>query len=285
MVDTRSATRLSLLLALAAALLALSPLPIAGRLEHGAGGLVAPASRALNDLVRPAADVLLNAGQVRRLSEQNAQLRRTVARLEAEAAALREAAAATDDVAALVSAVGGDAARYLPASVLLRDPASARDAIVIDRGLADGVASGQPVLGAGGTLVGVVADAGTHRATVRLLSDAGSAVTAVVQQSRVPGALAGGPAGLRLEFVPVGAAVAPGDLLLTSALGGRLPGGLPIGRVGAVHSRAQDLFETVEVEPLADYSRLEHVLVLTDFLPGVPLDLDSPKPAAPQAIQ
>ena len=283
MVDTRSATRLALLLALAAALLALSPLPIASRLEHGAGGMIAPAGSALHDLVQPAADVLLNAGQARRLSEQNAQLRRTVARLEAEAAALREAAVATDDVAALVAAVGEDAARYLPASVLLRDPAPSREAIVIDRGLADGVAAGQPVLGAGGTLVGVVAEAGTHRSTVRLLSDAGSAVTAVIQQSRVPGALAGGPGGLRLEFVPIGAAVAAGDLLLTSALGGQLPGGLPIGRVGAVHSRAQDLFETVEVEPLTDYSRLEHVLILTDFLAGARPDDAATEPAEPAA--
>ena len=268
MVDARSAARLSVFLALAALLLALSPLPLAGELETSAGSLVAPAGRALRDLTRPAAELLLNAGQVRQLSEENAELRRAVARLETEAAALREANVAAEQAVALIAAVGEEANRYLRASVVLRDPAPARRSITLDRGAADGVAPGQPVLGAGATLVGVVTDVDAHRARVRLLTDAGSAVTAVVQESRVPGALAGAPEGLRLEFVPVGAPVTAGDLVLTSALGGRLPGGLLIGRVAAVESREQELFQTVDVEPLTDYARLEQVLILTDFLPG-----------------
>ena len=267
MVDARSAARLSVFLALAALLLALSPLPLAGELETRADSLVAPAGHALRDLTRPAAELLLNAGQVRQLSEENAELRRAVARLETEAAALREANVAADQAAALIAAVGGEASRYLRASVVLRDPAPARRSITLDRGAAEGVAPGQPVLGAGATLVGVVTDVDAHRARVRLLTDAGSAVTAVVQESRVPGALAGAPEGLRLEFVPVAAPVTAGDLVLTSALGGRLPGGLLIGRVAAVESRGQELFQTVDVEPLTDYARLEQVLILTDFLP------------------
>ena len=105
---------------------------------------------------------------------------------------------------------------------------------------------------------------------MRLLDDPRSAVTAVVQESRIPGALAGGPGGLRLEFVSIGAPVGEGDLVLTSALGGRLPDGLLIGRITAVDSDRQDLFQTVTVEPLADYARLEQVLMLTDFLPDHP---------------
>ncbi len=268
MVDTRSAARLTVLLALAALMLALSPLPVANDLEARLAAVVAPASRALNGVTRPAADVLLNAGQIRRLSEENAELRRAVARLEAETAALREANIDAQQASALIAAVGDEASRYLPAAVVLRDPAPTRRVVLVDRGAADGVTAGQPVLGAGATLVGVVSKVEQRRATVRLLSDEGSAVTAVVQQSRVPGALAGGPGGLQLEFVPVGSPVATGDLVLTSSLGGRLPGGLLIGRVTAVHSREQDLFETVEVEPLTDYARLERVLILTDFLTG-----------------
>ena len=268
MVDARSAARFSVLFALAALLLALSPLPLAGALEERAGDLVVPASRALHDLTRPAAELLLNAGQIRQLSEENANLHRAVARLEAEATALREANVAAEQASALVAAVGQDANRYLPASVLLRDPAPARRTIVVDRGASDGIARGQPVLGTSATLIGIVTEIEPHRATVRLLSDGGSAVTAVVQESRVPGALVGGPQGLRLEFVAVGAQVAAGDLVLTSALGGLLPRGLLIGRITSVQSKGQDLFETIAVEPLTDYARLEQVLILTDFLPG-----------------
>ena len=267
MVGTSTANRIATLAAVAALLLALSALPFARDLESRLGAAVAPISAALHDAVRPAADVLLNAGQLAQLAEENAELRAGLARLEAELAALREAGVEAEQAAALLAAVGADSGRYVVASVILRDPAPSRRSITLDRGTADGIAPGQPVLGASATLVGVISEAGEHRARVRLLNDPRSAVTAMVQESRTAGALAGGPDGLRLEFVPVGAPVGEGDLVLTSALGGRLPDGLLIGRITAVDSDRQDLFETVTVEPLADYARLEQVLVVTDFLP------------------
>ena len=272
MAGTSTAARVTMLAAVAALLLALAPLPFARDLESRIGAVLTPISAAIHDAVRPAADVLLNAGQLSRLAEENAELRAGVARLEAELSALREAGVEAEQAAALFAAVGDDAGRYVVASVVLRDPAPSRRSITVDRGTADGVAPGQPVLGASATLVGVVSEVEEHRARVRLLDDPRSAITAVVQESRTPGALAGGPGGLRLEFVPVGAPVGEGDLVLTSALGGRLPDGLLIGRITAVDSNGQDLFETVAVEPLADYARLEQVLVLTDFLPDDLID-------------
>ena len=67
-----------------------------------------------------------------------------------------------------------------------------------------------------------------------------------------------------LEFIPVAAAIREGDLILTSALGRRLPGGLVIGRIASIEAPGQQLFATVRVEPLTDYARLECVLILTD---------------------
>lgn len=267
MVDTRSLARLSVFAALAAVLLLLSPLPLAGSLEERGAALIFPATTAIRDATRPIADVLLNAGQVRELSAENARLRRDLARLEAEAAALRESAVAGQQVQSLLAAVGEQASRFLPASVVLRDPSPVRDALVVDRGSADGVRSGQPVLGPGATLIGVVTDVDAHRSSVRLLTDSASAVTAVVQESRVPGALAGGDRGLVLEFVPVDAPISEGDLVLTSALGGRLPGGLVIGRITSIDAPGQQLFATVRVEALTDYARVERVLILTDPVP------------------
>lgn len=264
MVDARNATRLTIFLTLAALLLALASLPLAGDLEQRAGMLVARPATAIRDATRPLADVILNAGQVRELSEDNAELRRRVARLEADAAALRESAVAAEAVASLLDAVGEDGGSFLPASVVLRDPAPASEVVVVDRGTADGVAAGQAVLGPGATLIGVVATADVHRARVRLLTDGSSAVTAVVQESRVPGALVGTRSGLRLEFVPVDAPAGVGDLVLTSALGGLLPGGLLIGRIASVEAPGQELFATIVVEPLTDYARIEQVLILTD---------------------
>ncbi|HJM89474.1 MAG TPA: rod shape-determining protein MreC [Dehalococcoidia bacterium] len=266
MVDARNAARLTILAALGALLLALSLLPVAGNIEERTAALVQPLTTAVRDVTRPLADVVLNAGQVRELSEENATLRRQLNLLESEVASLRELAAANARAASLLDAVGDDAGRFLPAAAVLRDPSPTRHEIVIDRGAAEGVAIGQPVLGAGATLIGVIADVDDHRSRVRLLSDQDSAVTAVVQESRLTGALAGGKRGLLLEFIPVDAPIATGDLVLTSDLGGLLPGGLLIGRVASIDARGQELFATVHVEPLADYARIEQVLVLTQPL-------------------
>ncbi len=273
MVRTRSAGWLAGLSALAVLLLALSAFPPADAIEARAAALLGPALSALHTAVRPLSDVVLHAGQVARLTAQNDELRQQVARLESEAATLREAGATAEQSAALRSAVGsaaGDAAGHLVAPVIVRDPAPGRRAVLIGRGAADGVLVGQPVLGPAATLVGIVVEAQAHSARVRLLDDLGSTVAAVLQQPRTPGALAGGPGGLHLDLVPLGVPATRGDLVLSSPLGGLLPGGLLIGRVSEVQFEPHDLFQTIRVEPLADYTRLEHVLVVTGFAPERP---------------
>lgn len=279
MAGTRSLAWLSLLFAVALALLALSPLPLAADVEARGAAVVTPLAAGLRGAWRPVADVLLNAGQLRTLSAENAALRHEVARVEADNAALREQAITSGQVAALREAVSADGAgRYEPAAVLLRDPSPGRRALLIDRGRAHGVATGQPVLGPAATLVGVITEVQDTRARVRLLDDPHSAVAAVLQQSRVPGALAGAAGGagaLRLEFVPPDAVIAEGEPVLTSPIGGRLPAGVLIGRVVAVHADDQALFASVTVEAVTDYDRLERVLVMTSFgadalLPALP---------------
>lgn len=266
MVRSRYTAWVSVLAALGIALLALSPLTAAGRLEAAAGELLAAPVRALHELARPGAEVVRHAGQLGRLSRENARLQQDVARLEAEGAALRQAVSAYDQGVALAAAVGG-AAGHLQASVVVRDPAPGRRQLLIDRGATDGVVVGQPVLGPSATLVGIVVEVQPRRARVRLLRDAASAVAGVGQQSRTPGTLTGGDDGLHLELVPLGAPLTVGELVVSSPLGGMLPPGLLIGRVAAVRGQPHELFATVAVEPLTDDAALEQVLVVTSFLP------------------
>ncbi len=280
MVIVRQLAWLSALALGAVVLLALSPLPQAGRVEEAVSSVVAPVAASLRSAVRPVTDVLLNAGQLERLAAENAELRRVLTRSEADLAALREERTSAQQAAALVAAVGDRPGQFVTASVLARDPAPGRHLLLVDRGTRHGVRAGQPVLGAGATLVGVVWHVDEDHARIRLLTDRDSAISGTIQSSRTPAALAGTGSGLRLDFVPHGAAVAAGDVVLTSALGGLLPPGLLAGKVTRVHSAPQDLHETIEVEPLADLARLEAVLVMTSFTPGATLPLSEPRPGA-----
>ena len=65
-----------------------------------------------------------------------------------------------------------------------------------------------------------------------LITDPKSAVSAMVQESRAEGVVAGNYDGaLNMEFVGQGAAVKEGDFVMTSGVGGGYPEGIVIGRV------------------------------------------------------
>lgn len=270
MAGSRSAVWFSALFAAAVLLLAASMLPPAGRVEEQSRAVLSPAVGFLGDLAQPFGNVVLRSGEVDQLATDNAALRLEVERLERELAGLREGQTASEAASELYGSNRWNPENALMAQVLLRDPAPGRPAILIGRGADDGVLLGQPVLGPGGTLVGTIAEVESNRSWLRLLTDDDAAVAVVVQSSRTIGALVGTSNGLALELVERGEDVAVGDVLVTSALGGRLPAGLVAGRVSSVVSQPQALFQTIEVEPLSDPQRLEHVLILTSFLPITP---------------
>ncbi len=278
MAINRSAAWFSALLLSAVLLLGASVLAPASGIESQARNLLAPLVSAVQGAVRPVSDVVFHAGQVRELSEENATLRLEVERLNAELGSFREQRTAVDAAAALLGASTLASDDLLAAHVLLRDPAPGQHTLLVARGSDEGVASGQPVLGAGGTLVGVVTTVEDSRSWVRLLSDRDSSVAIVVQSSRVPAALEGGGTALSLQFVPREANVVVGDVVVTSALGGRLPPGLLAGRVALVESQPQDLHARITVEPLSDLQRLEQVLIVVGFVPGLGIETTEDSP-------
>ena len=271
MTGARKAAWFSSILVVALVLLALSPLPVAGDIEARAGAAVAPAVDLVRGAIRPVTDVVVHAGQISQLSEENAALRQELSRTQADLASLREGRIALEQAEALIQSVGAEAGITITATVILRDPAPGRQSVVLNRGSEDGVRAGQPVLGAGATLLGIVTEVNESRSRVRLITDREAAIAALLQSSRTAGSLVGDGDGLRLEFVPLEADVAPGDVVLTSALGGLLPPGLLVGRVSSVDAPGQELHQWIEVDPLGDLERIEQVLIMTGFRPGTTL--------------
>ncbi len=275
MTGARNAAWFSSIFMTALVLLALSPLPVAGDLEGRAGAAVAPVVDLVRGAIRPVTDVVVHAGQISQLSEENAALRQELSRTQADLASLREGRIALEQANALIQSVGAEAGATTTATVILRDPAPGRQSVVLNRGSSAGVRVGQPVLGSGATLLGIITEVNESRSRVRLISDRDAAIAALLQSSRTAGSLVGDGDGLRLEFVPLEADVAPGDVVLTSALGGLLPPGLLVGRVSSVEAPAQELHQRIKVDPLGDLERIEQVLIMTGFRPGTTLTADA----------
>jgi rod shape-determining protein MreC len=103
---------------------------------------------------------------------------------------------------------------------------------------------------------------------VQLISDTNSAVNVRLQNSQVDAMLVGSVTGeVSLQMVPQDVVLKPGELILTSGLGGSYPAGIVIGQVVTIRKRENDIFQTASIQTAADLTNLRAVLVITNFRP------------------
>lgn len=250
-------------------LMAASRITVLDPVENLTLNITAPVQTALRDTTRPIADWVNNMTDASGLSRENKSLHAENERLTNELSRAREDAVQAKtqiDLNTVRKQFPNDT--FLAGSVVSRDAGNLRSIVAIDRGRGDGVREGMIVVSEGRSLVGTVSKVFDSYAWVMLITDPKSAVSAIVQESRAEGVVAGNYDGaLNMEFVGQGAAVKQGDFVITSGVGGGYPPGIVIGRVSTVQKTEQDLFQRVHVDHLASLSVLEHVLVLTSFEP------------------
>lgn len=156
------------------------------------------------------------------------------------------------------------------ARVIGRPTDSWEGSILIDRGSADGVKAGTPVVAAQG-LLGQVVVSTTHSSEVRLITDQSAGVAVLVQATRATGIVHGSVEGnLTLDYMAMDAKhpLKVGDVLLTSGMGGAYPKGLVVGDVRKVTPDAAGLFPHVELSSRVPIGDIEEVLVLTGSQPS-----------------
>lgn len=140
--------------------------------------------------------------------------------------------------------------------------------ITIDRGATDGVRLGMPVLTAEG-LVGRVKEVSVNSAKVLLITDPSSSVAALIQRTRATGVVQGQLGEyMVMRYLLPDSPVLPGDVVLTSGLGGNFPKRLVIGTVVRVEHRDVEMFQEALVEPAVNLRDLEMVMVLLNFSPA-----------------
>ncbi len=149
----------------------------------------------------------------------------------------------------------------LPAQVIGEDASNWARTIVIDKGTQNGLSSGLPVVAAQG-VVGRIIKIAPNSARVLLITDASSAIAALIQRTRTRGVVRGRGDDLSIEYALRTADIQTGDLLVTSGMGGVFPKGLPLGTIEAVKKDQFGLFQQVKATPAVDFSHLEEVMVI-----------------------
>jgi rod shape-determining protein MreC len=152
--------------------------------------------------------------------------------------------------------------RTVAARVVDRSRTSLFKMILINKGTADGLRVGLPVLSEQG-VVGRIIETAWHASQVLLLIDENSNIDALIQRSRAQGILQGaGAAGCNLKYISRVEEVQVGDVVLSSGLAGVFPKGLLIGVVTGASRKGEGLFQKIDVAPAVDFGKVEEVLAL-----------------------
>ena len=151
------------------------------------------------------------------------------------------------------------------ANVIASSTDSWSSTVTIDKGTTSGLAVGMPVCDSSG-VIGQISECGATSSVVRLITDEGSSVSAMIQSSRAQGMLEGSADGtLRLSLVRTDQTVEVGDLVVTSGLGGVYPKGLPLGRVTNIERTSGSLYYSITVRSLSSTDSFEEVIVITSL--------------------
>ncbi len=205
--------------------------------------------------------------------QENAWLRRRVRELEARHDRTADLESQNARLQALLDLRESMPGQAVAARVTGADLAGLFRTATLSKGQRDGVVKGMAVVAPQG-VVGQVVATSPNAARVLLLEDHSSGVDAIVQRSRARGIVEGGSSvGCVLKYVKRREDLQVGDRVVTSGLDGIFPKGLPIGEITALVPGDRGLFQSAEVLPAVDFSKLEEVLVVAASaveLPPVP---------------
>ncbi|HEV7603432.1 MAG TPA: rod shape-determining protein MreC [Candidatus Limnocylindrales bacterium] len=278
---TRAARRRSIvftvLLVTTLLLMAFSSSPVVREFQNGVSFAFRPLQGALDGAARGVASVATSIVEIDRLRVDNAALRAENDRLTTENARLDEIRRENDSLTALLQLRAGFTFKTAAATVIARESSEFRRLVVLDKGTAAGISVGDVVVAAGGALAGRVTEVGPDSAKVVLLTDSQSTVTGQLSTNAATGEVVGQLGGvLIMRQIDAGETVAVGDEVVTagielgSGIRSAYPKGLLVGQVVDVRRDANAVVQTAYLQPAAHLDKLEYLLVITDYVGGLP---------------
>lgn len=159
---------------------------------------------------------------------------------------------------------------YVTAKVIGRSSGIWFDIITINAGRKQGIELGQPVI-CGDGLVGKVTDLGANWCKVTAVIDSTMSIAVMVERTRdncmVRGKFTTTSAQNELElyYLPTDLTdLVPGDVIITSGIGGVYPKGIKVGTVEQVVLDNDSSGTNAIITPSVDFLHIEEVMVITD---------------------
>jgi rod shape-determining protein MreC len=233
-------------------------------------GIVSIFQRAVSGVGAWFANTVNSIGELKRTKEELEEYKEKLLvyeRIAGESTQLRQEIQQLRELLGFSQTVGY---RHIPAEVVARQPGNVFALIVLNKGTKDGVRRYMPVAAQSTGLTGLVGKVITvsrSSCTVLPILNEDSYVAARLDRSRYEGIVKGESEFsefLSMQNVQKIAIreIQYGDMVITSGLGQLFPKGIPIGRVRSITSEAEETSIELKLEPIIDFVRLEHVLIL-----------------------
>jgi rod shape-determining protein MreC len=258
------------------------------RLQSGAQTVLSPIEDGASRAFKPVRDLVGWFGDVFDAKDENKTLKKELAAARAQStneAALERENAQLRGQLKLSEGLGYTNATRETARVIVKSPTVWYSTVTIDRGRNDGIRVDQPVINGDG-LVGHVSAVSGGTATVTLLTDSSSSVSAQIEPDGALGIVrpnVGDPNDMQLQYISKNHPVTKGAKVVTSGsapgpLESIYPRGIPIGEVSRVEPGELDLYRKVHIRPWADFRRMDVLTVLTSKTRQAPATAGSPVP-------
>ncbi|MGH8456988.1 MAG: rod shape-determining protein MreC [Stenotrophobium sp.] len=197
------------------------------------------------------------------LERENRDLRQKQLMLAVKLEKFDALAAENQRIRELLASSGTLKERVLIASIIAVNQDPYRHQITLNRGSRDGVYRGQALIDAHGIL-GQVIEVAPATSQALLITDPDHGIPVEVNRTGLQTiALGRGDGqGLTLPFLPSNADIQPGDLLVSSALGGRFPAGYPVGKIYSVRHNAGEHFMEAVAYPSAHLNQGNQALLV-----------------------
>lgn len=222
----------------------------------------APASLFFSNVSEKTSGLFSSVFSLGKLQKENAVLRDTVNKLQAEVAQLSEAKKENEQLRKDLGFVTDNSFSYESAEVIAFDPSNLRGVLTINKGGKNGLKTGMAVI-SNGFMAGRISEISENSAKVQLVTDSMSAIPVTLKSANTNGIAKGGIGyGLSMEKIPQGEQINSGDIVITSGLGGEVPKGLILGIVEKITKQENSLFIDATVRPSANLGTLSSIIVI-----------------------
>lgn len=236
-----------------------------------AGNVISPMQRGINSVGRGISDKLQAFRDVKKLREENAQLKAEVDALTVTNQQLTQEKYELDGLRRLYELD----AKYIDyekvaARIIASDTNNWFYSFIVDKGSEDGIAVGMNVL-AGKGLVGIVSETGKNWARVRSIIDDNCNVSGMSIETQDTCIVSGDlklmkeHGVIRVEMISPDAAFKEDSEIVTSHISDKYLQGILIGYIQNIEVDSSNMTKTAYLIPAVDFERLDEVLIITEL--------------------